>query len=209
MTSMKPGDQAKVIVMSFVSIIVMIIVITTVSIMTNNMLGSEHAEAGEHAESSEGHEKMAEEKTEAKTEEKTEEAAPATEHKAEEKKAEEKPAEAKKPEETKEAAKPAEAKKAEGDVAAGQKVFVSKTCTTCHTVKKVPEAKGTIGPDLDGLYARAGSRKPGTSADDYIKESIENPTAFVVAGFQPAMPPLRSTMSDQEYKDLQAFLHSL
>lgn len=201
MKAMKPADQAKVIVLSFVSIIVMIIVITTVSIMTNNMLGSEHAQAGEHAESSEGHEQMAEEKTE--------ETAPATEHQAEEKKSEDKMAEAPKTEEKKEAAKPAEAKKADGDAAAGQKVFVSKTCTTCHTVKKVPEAKGTIGPDLDGLYARAGSRKPGMSADDYIKESIENPTAFVVAGFQPAMPPLRSTMSDQEFKDLQAFLRSL
>lgn len=96
-----------------------------------------------------------------------------------------------------------------GNPANGPKLFVSKTCSTCHTVKKVAGAVGTIGPDLDGLAARAGTRKPGMSADDYIKESIENPTAFVVAGFQPAMPPLRSTMSDQEFKDLQAFLRSL
>jgi len=194
---MKPADQAKVILMAFASIVVMIAIITTVSILTSKMVGGEHAEA-QTSEAGASHEKMAE-----KTEAKTEEATP-----ADTKQTEAKPADTKKADD-KMAAKPADAKKADGDPAAGQKVFVSKTCITCHTVTKVPEAKGTIGPKLDGLYARAGSRKPGMSADDYIKESVENPTAFVVPTFQPAMPPLRSTMSDQEFKDLQAFLHTL
>lgn len=97
-----------------------------------------------------------------------------------------------------------------GDPANGPKLFVSKTCSTCHTIKKVAGAVGTIGPDLDGLAARAASRKPGMSADDYIKESIEKPTAFVVPNYQPLMPAtLRSTMTDQEFADMVAFLKKL
>lgn len=106
-------------------------------------------------------------------------------------------------------ASPGKAQTVAGHADAGAKVFVSKTCVTCHTISSLPEAKGTIGPKLDGLASRAGSRKPGMSADAYIRESIENPTAFVVPTFQPAMPSLRTTMSDQEFADLVAYLETL
>ena len=35
----------------------------------------------------------------------------------------------------------------------------------------------------------AASRKPGMSAQDYIHESIVNPNAFVVSGYQPGVMP--------------------
>ncbi|MGE3725210.1 MAG: cytochrome c family protein, partial [Candidatus Sericytochromatia bacterium] len=98
---------------------------------------------------------------------------------------------------------------ASGDVKAGAQVFKTKTCTTCHAVSSVEGAVGTIGPKLDGLGKTAATRVAGKDAVTYIKESIENPTAFVVNGFAPSMPPLKSTMSDKEYQDLVAFLASL
>lgn len=96
-----------------------------------------------------------------------------------------------------------------GDKVAGAKVFAAKTCAACHTVSSVPGATGAVGPKLDGLGERAGSRVSGLSAEAYIKQSIENPTAFVTPGFAPSMPSLRASMTDHEFNDLVAFLASL
>jgi cytochrome c len=41
----------------------------------------------------------------------------------------------------------------------------------------------TIGPVLDGLATRAGDAVAGLSAEDYIRESILDPNAFIVEGF--------------------------
>jgi mono/diheme cytochrome c family protein len=69
-------------------------------------------------------------------------------------------------------------------VAAGEKIFHEKgQCTTCHGIGRAGR-----GPDLAGVGARAGSRKPGTTASAYLVESLLNPTAYVVQGFPPIMP---------------------
>lgn len=96
-----------------------------------------------------------------------------------------------------------------GNAANGAKVFAAKTCSACHTVSSVPGATGAVGPKLDGLGARAASRVSGLGAEDYIKQSIENPTAFVAPGFAPSMPALRASMNEQEFSDLVAFLAKL
>jgi cytochrome c2 len=98
---------------------------------------------------------------------------------------------------------------ATGDVKAGMQVFKTKTCTTCHAVSSVEGANGAIGPKLDGLGKTAATRVAGKDAIAYIKESIENPTAFVVNGYPAAMPPLKASMNDKEFDDLVAFLASL
>ncbi|HEY63384.1 MAG TPA: cytochrome C, partial [Caldilineae bacterium] len=47
----------------------------------------------------------------------------------------------------------------------------------------------------------------GFSAEDYIRESILSPKAFVVEGFQPLMPQnYGEQLSQQELDDLVAFL---
>ena len=70
----------------------------------------------------------------------------------------------------------------------GQRVFVASGCGACHTLEGVPGAAGTIGPPLTNIGNVAATRKPGMSAEDYIRESIANPTAFIVPGFAPVMP---------------------
>ncbi len=88
----------------------------------------------------------------------------------------------------------------------GRTLFYAKGCAGCH--KKAGEQNSfSVGPDLTGLVDRAGLRKPGMSADAYVRESIKTPSAFVVPGFGNAtfgMPDLG--LSDGEIDDVAAFL---
>ena len=87
----------------------------------------------------------------------------------------------------------------------GQTVFNANGCTGCHTIEGVPGAVGNVGPELTHVATNAPTRK-GTSAEEYLRESVEDPAAFVVEGFSPIMPSLRGGMSDEEFEDLIAFL---
>jgi len=91
-------------------------------------------------------------------------------------------------------------------LALGKAVFTGKgTCFGCHTIKGV--SNGSIGPDLTHIGAEGGAQKPGMGAEAYIRESIENPNAFIMPGFPPVMPPnLKANMTKDEYEALVAFL---
>ncbi len=92
-----------------------------------------------------------------------------------------------------------------GDPAGGTAVFTNSGCFACHTIEGVPGAVGQLGPELTHV-ATTGATRKGLSAEEYIRESIENPSAFVVDGFAPIMPSLRGAMGDAEFEDLVAFL---
>ena len=91
----------------------------------------------------------------------------------------------------------------------GMQVFLAKGCAGCHAIDGVPGAVGIVGPKLNGVATRAATRKPGLSAEEYIQESIEDPNAFVVEGFQPLMLDLREAMTNQEFQQLVAYLLTL
>ncbi len=95
---------------------------------------------------------------------------------------------------------------AKGGVEKGQEIFKSAKvgCSNCH---KVNGQGGAVGPDLSHVATNAAKRKAGMSVEDYIEESIKNPSAFVVEGFPNAMPKL--SLSDQEKDSLVAYLMSL
>ena len=88
-------------------------------------------------------------------------------------------------------------------------LLVAKGCGACHAVTDLSGATGVLGPNLDGIGSRASSRQQGLSAEEYIRESIESPAAFVVEGFDPIMPELRSTLTDSEFEQLVSYLMSL
>lgn len=80
-------------------------------------------------------------------------------------------------------------------------------CLTCHTGKL-----GARCPDLQGIASRAGDRVPGMSALDYLAQSLYDPDAFVVTGFDPAMDPINKPpidLTDQEILAVIAYLQSL
>ncbi len=81
------------------------------------------------------------------------------------------------------------------------------TCILCHAVDG---QGGTRGPDLAGIATRAGSRIEGMDAETYLRESMTDPTAYVVDGFQPIMPPgLVNVVGENNIDDLIAFLLTL
>ena len=81
------------------------------------------------------------------------------------------------------------------------------TCILCHAVDG---QGGTRGPDLAGIATRAGSRIEGMDAQTYLRESITDPTAYIVDGFQPIMPPgLINVIGEENIDDLIAFLLTL
>lgn len=94
-------------------------------------------------------------------------------------------------------------------VARGQLLANERGCLSCHTTDGTP----SVGPTWKGL---AGSSRPLTSGDSlvaddtYLLESIVDPAAKVVVGFDPIMPPdFRDVFSDQELNDLVGYIRSL
>jgi cbb3-type cytochrome oxidase cytochrome c subunit len=85
----------------------------------------------------------------------------------------------------------------------GRNVFLTKGCTSCHSLAGV-STTGQIGPDLTGLADRAGDRVEGLEAEDYIRQSVLDPEAFVVEGFSPLMPTL--PLDTEELDALVEFL---
>ena len=69
----------------------------------------------------------------------------------------------------------------------GLAVFQENGCGGCHTLKGVPGATGTVGPDLDNLKDAAAKANQPLAA--FIKESIVKPDAYIAPGYPNAMPP--------------------
>jgi len=96
---------------------------------------------------------------------------------------------------------------AAGALDRGRSLFYVKGCVSCHA--KIGERAPTaaVGPDLSGLASRAAERRPGMSAEAYVRESIKSPSAFIVPPYGSAtfgMPDLG--LSDDEIDALSAFL---
>jgi mono/diheme cytochrome c family protein len=87
----------------------------------------------------------------------------------------------------------------------GQQIFTAAGCAGCHTFGPA-KSTGTIGPSLDELKTEAGKMEPGKSADQYIRESLEDPGAFIVKGYPNAMPAFKGRLSDAQIKALIDFL---
>lgn len=91
----------------------------------------------------------------------------------------------------------------------GQAVFVQAGCNACHTISGI--SSGIVGPALDGLAARAGQTVSGLTAEEYIRQSIMEPSAHVVEGFADDVMPqtFGTTLSEEQINDLVAFLLTL
>jgi len=96
----------------------------------------------------------------------------------------------------------------EGSLAsAGEKLFQDLACITCHTGEA--DARG---PNLRGLFGRSVALEGGGTivADEtYIRESVLDPRAKIVAGFQPIMPTYQGLVTEEQLVSLVAYLKSL
>ena len=89
--------------------------------------------------------------------------------------------------------------------ALGKTTFASAGCGGCHAFTPAG-TDAQIGPDLDGLVADA--KKAGEPEDAYIKQSIVDPNAVIVSGYQSGVMPTTfgKTLSPEELDGLVAFL---
>jgi len=79
-------------------------------------------------------------------------------------------------------------------------------CGGCHKFTKAKTAGSSTYPDLDNLAADA--KKAGKPLDDYIRESIVNPNAYITPGFPQGVMPSNfdSKLSKTEIDDLVKLL---
>jgi cytochrome c oxidase subunit 2 len=92
-------------------------------------------------------------------------------------------------------------------VAAGEKLFNDLACVTCH----LPNGTGR-GPGLNGLFGKNVELQGGGTAtvdEGYLRESIVNPQAKIVAGFQPIMPTFQGLVTEEQLLQLIAYVRSL
>jgi cytochrome c oxidase subunit 2 len=92
-------------------------------------------------------------------------------------------------------------------VAAGEKLFTSMACITCHLEQ--PLARG---PALKNLMGSTVTLQTGATVvvdEAYIRESIVNPQAKVVAGYQPIMPTFQGLVTEEQLLQLIAYVRSL
>jgi cytochrome c2 len=105
-----------------------------------------------------------------------------------------------------------------GNPERGQEVYEDRNrtrCTQCHTLDG-SNIRG--GPSLLGISERAGDRKPEMSAVDYLQQSLLDPSAYIVEGFEDKMKMyqvvdpdevdflLPGMLTQEELDDLTAFL---
>jgi cytochrome c oxidase subunit 2 len=97
---------------------------------------------------------------------------------------------------------------ASGSLAAnGQQLFQQLGCSTCHRF----DTQGR-GPNLVGVYGKPVLLDDGrtvTADENYVRESILNPGAKVVAGFKPIMPSFQGQVSEESLMALVAYVKSL
>src|SRR5216683_582995 len=98
--------------------------------------------------------------------------------------------------------------KAEGSLASmGEKLFQEFGCVTCHR----PDS-GARGPNLQGLYGRPvrlSDNRVVVADDNYIRESILNPNAKIVSGFQPIMPTFQGVVSEEGLIQITEYIKHL
>ena len=89
----------------------------------------------------------------------------------------------------------------------GGRLFTRLGCMSCHGVNP-----GLRAPSLDGLFGKPVGLSDGTTViadENYLRESILNPKAKIVQGYEPVMPSYAGLISEEDVLDLIAYVKSL
>ena len=96
---------------------------------------------------------------------------------------------------------------AEAPEVAGERLFVQLGCNACHRL----DLKA-LAPPLEGVFGTQVKLTTGetiTVDEEYLRESILNPVAKIVAGYQPIMPPYVGRVTEEGLLQLIAYIKSL
>lgn len=91
--------------------------------------------------------------------------------------------------------------------ASGEQLFTSLACSTCHQ-----DGETMRGPSLHGLFGsevQLASGETVTADESYIRESIVDPRAHIVAGYTPLMPTFQGQVTEEELYDLVDYIKNL
>jgi cytochrome c oxidase subunit II len=91
--------------------------------------------------------------------------------------------------------------------ASGDQLFVTMACSTCHRADSALRA-----PYLEGLFGSVVHLADGSTAtvdENYLRQSILDPTAKVVSGYQPLMPTYKGQLTEEELLQLIIYIKSL
>lgn len=93
---------------------------------------------------------------------------------------------------------------------AGERLTRIKGCNACHST----DGSVLVGPSYKGLFGKTvavvtdGEKREVVVDEEYIRRSILEPSADVVDGFQPLMPP-QEGITDEEIKAITEYLKTL
>jgi len=90
----------------------------------------------------------------------------------------------------------------------GKQLYQSRACNTCHTVDGSP----SVGPTWKNAFGHTVEFQDGSSTtidENYIRQSILEPKAKIVKGFQPVMPTFQGILNDRQIDGLVAYIKSL
>ena len=90
----------------------------------------------------------------------------------------------------------------------GRQIYTQKACIGCHTLNGNPSA----GPSWKGIWGRTEQTDKGEIKVDeaYVRESILEPNAKKVKGFEAAqMPPYAGTITDDEIRAVIEFMKTV
>ncbi len=97
---------------------------------------------------------------------------------------------------------------AKGDVSMadfGARVYKARGCGSCHSL----DGSAATGPTFKGVYGKTENLADGSTVlidDNYIRESILEPNAKIVAGFAPQMPSFAGQLDDKQITALIEFI---
>ncbi len=87
----------------------------------------------------------------------------------------------------------------------GALLFEQQMCHQCHSLDGTPG----IGPSLQGLFGTTEQLADGSTVevdDDYLRESILDPGAKIVAGYQNVMPAAYGNLNERQVNALIEFI---
>jgi cytochrome c oxidase subunit 2 len=90
---------------------------------------------------------------------------------------------------------------------AGEELFTRFRCDTCHVQGAQPRCPSLA--NLFGQPVRLSDGQVVTADEAYLRESILNPAAKVVAGYQPVMPTFEGQLSEEQIFHLIEYIKSL
>lgn len=92
----------------------------------------------------------------------------------------------------------------DADPQRGAELVEHHACVGCHR-----SGAANIAPPFVGIAERVAERRPPLSAEAYLYESIEYPTAYVVEGYSASMPQnYGRILSERDLGDIIAYLLS-